>query len=110
MNVDSAVLDKHLKKTTLTSNLLSIGISLIISVCAILGFFYKTNDTLASHTQEITEVKTEVKEITKQVNDAQVFQGASSEQIKALQDQVTDVKNTQNRMIDKLDRLLSRIK
>lgn len=104
--VDETILERHLKKTTIISNLLSVFFGVITALAFGYGFYYRTTDTLESHTKEIQEVQSSVKKLTEAVNSSAVFEGASKEQIKALQDQVNDVKNSQRRIEDKIDKLL----
>ena len=108
MNAEHLVLEKHLKKATITSNLVSVVLALITALSVGYSFYYKTNDTLDTHTTQIQEVKADVKVLTEAVNNSAVFQGATQEQMKAVQEQVIDVKKTQIRIEEKIDRLILR--
>jgi hypothetical protein len=104
--IDSAVLERHLKRTTLVSNVVSVIIALAVSLSAGYGFYYKTTNTLQNHTLQIEEVKVNVETLTDKVNNSAIFQGASAEQMKSLETQVNDVKSSQVRIEEKLDRLI----
>lgn len=104
--LDNATLEKHLKKFQIVANVWSLAIGIITALGVCYGFYYKTTDKLDTHTTEIQEVKTEVKSLTESVNKNAVFQGVSKEQIKSLENQVNDVKKSQDRIEDKLDKLI----
>lgn len=110
MALDTAVLEKHLRKTTITSNILSISVALITAISVGYGFYFKTTLTLKTHSEQILEVKTNIDELKDAVNNSAVFQGATQEQMKAVQDQVIDVKNSQIRIEEKLDKIFLRTK
>jgi hypothetical protein len=108
MNAEHLTLEKHLKKSTITSNFVSVIIALITALSVGYGFYYNTNSTLESHTLQIREVKTDVESLKDAVNNSAIFQGATGEQIKAVEVQVNDVKASQIRIEEKLDRLILR--
>jgi hypothetical protein len=106
MNTDSLTLEKHLKKTTITSNILSIIIALVTGLGVGYGFYFDTTSTLDSHTIQIEEVKLEVKSLRNDITTSAIYQSSSSEQIKALQSNLTDVKASQIRIEDKIDKII----
>jgi septal ring factor EnvC (AmiA/AmiB activator) len=106
MNTEHLALERHLKKSTITSNLVSVAIALLTALSVGYGFYYNTNSTLDSHTMQIKEVKTDVESLKDAVNNSAIFQGATGEQIKAVEVQVNDVKASQIRIEEKLDRLI----
>ena len=108
MNADHLTLEKHLKKTTFTSNLLSVFIALLTALSVGYGFYYNTNNTLNLHTNQINEVRIDVQDLKEAVTNSAVFQGSSSEQMKSMELQVNDVKASQIRIEEKLDRLILR--
>lgn len=108
MNTEHLTLEKHLKRTTFTSNILSVIVALLTALTVGYGFYYNTNNTLDSHTLQIKEVKTDVESLKDAVNNSAIFQGATGEQIKAVEVQVNDVKASQIRIEEKLDRLILR--
>jgi hypothetical protein len=110
MNAEHTELESHLNKTTITSNIVSVVIALVTALSIGYGFYYNTKDTLNDHTLQINEVKVEVKEIKEAVNNSAVFQGASTEQIKSLENQMNDVKSSQLRIEEKIDKLILRSK
>ncbi len=108
--LDNITLERHLKKFQLTANILSLAIGLITATGIGYAFYYKTTNTLDTHTLQIEEVKADVQDLTVSVNNSAIFQGASKEQIKSLENQVADVKKTQDRIEDKIDKLIMRDK
>jgi septal ring factor EnvC (AmiA/AmiB activator) len=108
MNAEHLTLEKHLKKSTITSNLVSVFVALITASSVGYGFYYNTNSTLDSHTIQIKEVKTDVESLKDAVTNSAIFQGATGEQIKSVEVQVNDVKASQIRIEEKLDRLILR--
>ena len=108
MNAEHLTLEKHLKKTTITSNLVSVFVALITASSVGYGFYYNTNNTLESHTIQIRDVKTDVESLKNAVTNSAIFQGATGEQIKSVEVQVNDVKASQIRIEEKLDRLILR--
>ena len=110
MAIDATVLEKHLRKTTITSNVISITVALITAISVGYGFYFKTTTTLREHSDQIIEVKTNINELKDAVNNSAIFQGATKEQMKAVQDQVIDVKNSQIRIEEKLDKIILRSK
>lgn len=108
MNSDHLTLEKHLKKSTITSNLVSVVIALLTALTVGYGFYYNTNSTLNNHTNQINEVRTDVQDLKEAVTNSAVFQGSSSEQMKSMELQVNDVKASQIRIEEKLDRLILR--
>jgi hypothetical protein len=108
--LDNITLERHLKKFQLTANILSLVIGLVTASGIGYAFYYKTTNTLDTHTLQIEEVKADVQDLTVSVNNSAIFQGASKEQIKSLENQVADVKKTQDRIEDKIDKLIMRDK
>lgn len=108
--LDNITLERHLKKFQLTANILSLAIGLVTATGIGYAFYYKTTNTLETHTLQIEEVKADVQDLTVSVNNSAIFQGASKEQIKSLENQVADVKKTQDRIEDKIDKLIMRDK
>lgn len=103
--MDTQLLEKHLKKFQLATSFWSLAIGLITALGICYGFYYKTNDKLNEHTEKIKNVETKVVNLTEAVNSSAVFQGVSKEQIKSLEAQINDVKNTQIRIEDKITRI-----
>lgn len=106
MNLEAIQLEKHLKKSAITSNVVSVFIALITALAVGFGFYYTTNNTLDNHTTQLKEVKADVETLKDAVNNSAVFQGATGEQIKSVELQVNDVKNSQIRIEEKLDKLI----
>lgn len=106
MTTDHQLQEKHIKKAiTYTGFLSSLG-GLLLGLFVIYGFYYRTKDTQAEHTQSITELKTDVKEIKIKINSAEIFQGVSQSEQKALQEKVGVIEKKVDKLDDKLDRIL----
>lgn len=108
MNAEHTLLERSIKRTTMVSNILSVVISLGTALFIIYGFYFKTNSTLSSHTEEINEVKIEVVSIKEKINQNEVTVGVSNAEMKALQDKVNGIDGKVDRMDEKLDRILMR--
>lgn len=108
--MDTTILESHLKKFQLVNTIISlvIGIGTFLSIGY--GFYFKTTDKLSEHDDKFQQLEVNVTKLTEAVNNSAVFQGASKEQINALQTQVNDVKKSQERIEDKLDRVILKLK
>lgn len=106
MNTEHITLEKHLKKATLITNFIS---GLVAVACALsvgYGFYYKTQTTLNSHTQDIKEVKTDVNIIKKDMQDVDVFKGVNQIEVKTLEDKIKKLESDMSKMDEKLDLIL----
>jgi hypothetical protein len=103
------VLDRHLKKTTITSNLFSIGVALITAIVVSTGFFSDTKNTLKSQDSQIRCLEIQFDEIDDKIDNIKVFQGVSEEQIRTLELQINDVKSSQLRIESKLDKVIEKL-
>ena len=103
---DISLLEKHLKKTAVVSNVLSIMVALVVAMSVGYGFYYNTKSTLESHSEDIQEVRTTVESVEDHLNDIDVFQGMSKTEMKSIEDKVE--KNLQyiEKMDEKLDKIL----
>lgn len=99
MELQTEVLENSIRKTSLTSNLVSLLIAVITALGVCFGFYYNTNMTLESHTESIKIIRDEVDKTQKQVNEIQIFKGVSSSQVESLEKKV-------DRIDQKLDELL----
>jgi predicted PurR-regulated permease PerM len=105
---ESLIFERFLKKTTITNSIISIVLALVTAIAVVLGFYYNTKSTINAHTIEIKEIKIEVKSLNDVLNQFSVLQNGEKEQIKALQDQIVDVKKSQERIENKIDKLIMR--
>ena len=103
MTNDTLVLEKHLKKTTIITNIFSMLVAGITTLAIVNSFYYNTTNTLHRHTEQINDVQKDVKVIKENIKDAQIFQGVSSAEI-------TDMKEKVDKMDEKLDRILMQTK
>jgi len=108
--LDNITLEKHLKKFSITNNVISIIVALATALGVGYGFYYRTTDTLQVHTKKIESMEVSLGTLNEAVTNSAVYQGASKEQIKSLEVQVNDVKKSQDRIEDKLDRLIMQSK
>lgn len=105
MNAEHLILERHIKRTTITTHIVSSVIALFTALGVVYGFYYKTNSTLENHTNQIKEIKVDVNDVKNKVNESQVFQGVSGIEIKTLQEKV----NAIDRKVDKIDEKLDKI-
>ena len=103
MTNDTLVLEKHLKKTTIITNVFSMLVAGITTLAIVNSFYYNTTNTLNRHTDQINDVQKDVKVIKENIKDAQIFQGVSSAEL-------TDMKEKVDKMDEKLDRILMQTK
>jgi peptidoglycan hydrolase CwlO-like protein len=101
MTTEHLTLEKHLKKTSLVSNTISLVIAMITALSVGYGFYYNTKSTLNQHGNDIKEVKQEVRDVNQKINDTDVFKGISEERFKEMDEKIT-------KMDEKLDKLLQR--
>jgi len=108
MNAEHTLLERSIKRTTVISNAVSVGVSVVTAIFLIYGFYYKTNTTLDSHTEQIKEVKVDVVNIKEKINESQINEGVSKAEMKALQDKVNGIDSKVDKMDEKLDKILLR--
>lgn len=110
MEAEHLLLEKHLKKTTIISNLFSMFVALITATVVVYAFYYDTKETLNEHTQDIKEIKTNVNEIDNQIQDFEVYRGVSKSEFHALQEKVSSMEKTMDKIDNKLDKILFQTK
>jgi hypothetical protein len=108
MNAEHTILERSIKRTTITSNVISVVVSLGTALFIIYGFYFKTNSTLDNHSTEIKEVKSEVYIIKEKINESEVSFGVSKAEMKALQEKVNGIDGKVDKMDEKLDKILLR--
>lgn len=110
MNAEHITLEKHLKKATMITNFVS---GLVAVACALsvgYGFYYKTQSTLDSHTEDIREVKKDVTTIKKDIQEVDLYKGVNTVEVKALDDKINKMEENMIRMDEKLDKILLQTK
>lgn len=110
MNAEHITLEKHLKKATMITNFVS---GLVAVACALsvgYGFYYKTQTTLDSHTEDIREVKKDVTTIKKDIQEVDLYKGVNTVEVKALDDKINKMEENMIRMDEKLDKILLQTK
>jgi septal ring factor EnvC (AmiA/AmiB activator) len=110
MTNDTLILEKHLKKTTIITNVFSMLVAGLTTLAVVNAFYYDTKNTLKLHTEEIIEVKKDVKDIKTHITDAQVFQGVSDVEVKSLKEKVNNIDVKLDKTNDKLDKILMQTK
>jgi hypothetical protein len=96
---EQAIIEKHIKRTTLWSNSMSLIIALFTALTIGYGFYYSTKSTLEEHSKDIKEVKENVKIIDEKMNVDDIYKGVSQTEIK-------DLKSKVDKMDEKLDKIL----
>lgn len=104
--MDEAILERHLKKTTITSNVVSLVIAMFVALGVGYGFYYRTITTLDEHSENIESVKRDVLDIKTNLQDNAVFQGVSNSEMESLQKQVNGVETKVDRLDEKLDKII----
>lgn len=98
-NIDTVTLEKHLKKSSLMSNSISLFIALLTALSVGYGFYYNTKSTLEAHTEKIEDVEKNVHGIDEKINQIEVYKGVS-------QSEINELKSKVDKMDEKLDRIL----
>jgi len=106
MQVDQLTLEKHIKKATLWTNLISGIVAVIVAMSVGFGFYYNTQSTLTQHTEDIQEVKKDVGEIKSHIQEVDVFKGVSEVEVKTLSEKINAIENNVSKMDEKLDQIL----
>lgn len=94
------VLESHIKKTTITSNAVSVLIALITAVTICYGFYFNTNATLNNHTQSIKEVKEDVGIIKEKISNSKSFEGVTQAQQNDMKARIQRIEDKQDQMIE----------
>lgn len=105
--MDALTLERHIKKSSLISNVVSLGTALIVALGVGYGFYYSTTATLERHSADITEIKTDVSAIKTDMANIAVFKGMTEVERVNLQDRVSRIENKQDRILDILNTIQS---
>lgn len=92
--------------TNFVSGLVAVACALSVGY----GFYYKTQSTLDSHTEDIREVKKDVNTIKKDIQEVDVYKGVSTVEIKTLDEKIGKLEKDMSKMDDKLDQILIQTK
>lgn len=106
MNAEHITLEKHLKKATLITNFVSGLVAVACAMSVGYGFYYKTQSTLDSHTQDIKEVKSDVSMIKEDIQDVDIYKGVNKIEVKTLEEKIKKLESDMSKMDDKLDQIL----
>lgn len=104
--MDHLTLEKHLKKTTIMSNVVGLLIALVTALSVGYAFYYKTSYTQQEHSEGIRQLKTDVNEIKVQLDNTAVTSGVSSVEIDNLKERMGKIENGQIRIEEKIDKIL----
>jgi uncharacterized protein HemX len=99
MEVKAEALERSIKRTTLTSNLVSIFVAIISALGVGFGFYFTTQSRLDSHNEKIENIESDLENTHKQINEIQIYKGVSSSEMKNLDKKV-------DKIDEKLDQLL----
>jgi len=103
---EQSILEKHLKKITITSNVVSLIGAVLVAMGIGYGFYYSTSSTLDIHTEDIKDVKESVENVENQLNDINVYKGISTTELKSLEEKVEQNHIQIEKMDEKLDKIL----
>lgn len=103
-------LDSHLKKSIRITTSIAALCGILTSLFIVYGFYYKTNETLTTHSETIKEVKIDVVAIKEKLSTTDVFQGVSKVEMESLQDKVISMEKKVDKIDDKLDKILIQTK
>jgi uncharacterized protein HemX len=106
MTSEHITLEKHLKKATAMTNFISGIVAVAVALSVGYGFYYKTQSTLNEHTEDIKEVKLDVKTIKDDIQEVDVFKGVNQVEVKTLEDKIQKLEANMTKMDDKLDQIL----
>lgn len=104
--MDQVVLERHLRKTTITSNVISIVVGVLVALGVGYGFYYNTTSTLENHGEDLKELQENQNTLENDINEIKVYKGVSSEEIDGLDEKVDVLYKKVDKMDDKLDRIL----
>jgi len=104
--MDQVVLERHLRKTTITSNVISIVVGVLVALGVGYGFYYNTTSTLENYGEDLKELQENQNTLQNDVNEIKVYKGVSREEIDGLDEKVDVLYKKVDKMDDKLDRIL----
>jgi hypothetical protein len=106
ITIDNATLERHLKKTTIISNVLGILVALVTALSVGYSFYYRTAYTQQLHSQGIEQLKSDVKEIKIQLDNTALTSGVSNAEIDNLKERMSKIESGQVRIEEKIDKIL----
>lgn len=90
----------------MVTNLVSGFVAVACALSVGYGFYYKTQSTLDSHTQDIKEVKSDVNVIKKDIQEVDIYKGVSKVEIEVLDKRIQKLEQDMSKMDEKLDLIL----
>lgn len=106
MEAENLVLEKHIKKATIISNIVAAIVAVISSAFVVYAFYYDTTQTLDRHEKGLNEVIIEVNQMNKTLNENAVFQGVSKTEIQSMKHQIDGVEKKVDKIDEKLDKII----
>jgi hypothetical protein len=100
------VIEQHIRKTTIIANVISITGALVVAMSVGYGFYYNTKSALTQHGEELLELKDDVGNIHKQIDNIEIYKGVSSSEMDNLTLRVERMDNRLEKVDDKLDKIL----
>lgn len=98
-SLKAEAVDRIIKKTQLTSNLVSLTVAIITALGVGFGFYFNTDNRLTQCEQNIQQIEKMVKKNTEHINQIQVYKGVSSAEMKMIEKKV-------DKIDEKLDKLI----
>lgn len=106
MSPEHSMLESHLKKTTKVTAFIASLISIVASFFFAVGAYYRLKGSDEQQNQKIFQTEAKVTVIENKLTETAVSQGVSTTEIKTLQRDVSELKESVGKMNDKLDRIL----
>lgn len=104
------VLEKHLKKATVFTNVISFIVAALVafvsSAVIVYAFYYDTNAALESHSNSINQIVIDVENIEDRVQQNEVVNSVTRIEIETLKKQMTSIEAKVDRIDEKLDRII----
>ncbi len=103
-------LERHLKFTTVVSNIVAVIMAIGAAWAMVQGFYYKTNQMIQIHSESIQESQREIKVIKENVTSAEINLKVSAAELEDMKEKINRMETKIDKMDDKLDIILLRTK
>lgn len=104
--MEASILERHIKKTTIISNIVGVLVALGATLSVGYAFFYQTRFTQNEHSASIREIKNDVSAIKQELNSSNLTGNVSVVEINNLKKDVNRIEANQNRIEEKIDKML----
>lgn len=105
---ESAPLEDYSKKVNFVQQIISGIIAVVTATVVVYAFISNLSNTVQANSQEIKDIKTDVKEVKQNVQSTEVYKGVSSTEIKTLEEKVGRIENKIDKIDEKLDKIIIR--